>query len=106
MHVYCLQITDGALLWKSRKLAGLSTRDYAPVIFGGLGFITTNPVKDFHTILTQHQEMLVKRTGFTGSDNRYIPGSVDDVRKEQDFIIEFLKPHPEEQSFYAFRITA
>lgn len=104
MHVYCLKTSDGSPLWKSRKLAGLSARDYFPVIFRGLVFITTNPVKDFHTILGQHQDMLVKRTGFTGKDNRYIPGTADDVRAEQDFIVGFLKEHPEEQSFYAFRV--
>ena len=104
MHVYCLKITDGALLWKSRKLAGLSARDYFPVIFGGLVFITTNPVKDFHTILTEHQQMLVRRTGFTGQDPRYIAGTREEVRREQDFIVDFLKQHPEEQSFYAFNI--
>jgi outer membrane protein assembly factor BamB len=105
MHLYCLNLTDGKLAWKSRTLAGLSTRDYFPVIARGLVFVTTNPVKDFHTILTQHQEMLVKRTGFTGKDPRYIPGSADDVRAEQDFIVDFLKQHPEEQSFYAFRVS-
>jgi hypothetical protein len=104
MHVYCLKVVDGTLLWKSRKLAGLTVRDYFPVITRGLVFITTAPVKDFHTILTQHQEMLVQRTGFTGKDQRYIPGTPEDVRAEQDFIVEFLRAHPEEQTFYAFRI--
>jgi outer membrane protein assembly factor BamB len=104
MHVYCRDVRDGSTVWKSRKLAGLSVRDYFPVIYRGLVFITTNPVKDFHTILTEHQQMLVKRSGFTGKDARYIPGTVDDVRAEQDFIIQFLHEHPEEQTFYAFRI--
>jgi len=105
MHVYCLAVKDGALLWKSRKLQGLSARDYGPVIFRGLVFITTNPVKDFHTTLGQHQEMLVKRTGFTGKDNRYIPGTKEDAQKEQDFIVEFLKSNPAEQTFYAFNVA-
>jgi outer membrane protein assembly factor BamB len=104
MHVYCLNVSDGALAWKSRQLAGLTARDYFPVIFRGLAFVTTAPVKDFHTILTQHQELLVKRTGFSGKDNRYIPGTADEVAKEQDFIVQFLKEHPDEQSFYAFRV--
>jgi outer membrane protein assembly factor BamB len=104
MHLYCLNVADGALLWKSRKLQGLSVRDYAPVIFRGLIFVTTNPVKDFHTILGENQEMLVRRTGFTGKDNRYIPGTPEDVRREQDFIVEFLRRHPEEQTFYAFKV--
>ena len=105
MHLYCLNANNGKLIWKSRKLAGLSVRDYFPVIARGLVFITTNPVKDFHTILTQHQEMLVKRTGFSGKDPRYIPGTADDVRVEQNFIVDFLQQHPEEQSFFAFRVS-
>ncbi len=105
MHLYCLNAGDGRPVWKSRKLAGLSVRDYFPVIVRGLAIITTSPVKDFHTILTQHQEMLVKRTGFTGKDPRYISGTADDVRDEQDFIVDFLKQHPEEQTFYAFRVS-
>ncbi|MBI5388045.1 MAG: PQQ-like beta-propeller repeat protein [Verrucomicrobia bacterium] len=104
MHVYCLNVADGALVWKSRQLAGLSVRDYFPVIARGLALITTTPVKDFHTILTEHQQRLVQRTGFTGKDPRYIPGTKDDVEKEQDFIVEFLKAHPAEQTFYAFRL--
>jgi len=105
MHAYCLRLHDGALAWKSRKLAGLSARDYFPVIFRGLAFITTNPVKDFHTILTLNQEMLVKRSGFTGKDNRYIPGTAADVAQEQDFIVAYLKEHPDEQTFYALRVS-
>jgi hypothetical protein len=97
-------VTDGALRWKSDKLQGLSVRDYAPVIAGDLVFLTTNPVKDFHTILTQHQEMLIKRTGFQGKDPRYISGTAEDLRAEQDAIEKFLRAHPEEQTFYALRI--
>lgn len=104
MHVYCLAVRDGTLLWKSRKLAGLSMRDYAPLIIEGLVMVTTNPVKDFHTILGQHQEMLLKRTGFRGKDPRYIAGTPDDVRAEQEMIETFLRTHPDEQTFYAFRI--
>lgn len=104
MHVYCLDVATGTLRWKSRKLAGLSVRDYAPVIVRGLVLITTNPVKDFHTILTEHQNLLVARTGFSGKDARYIPGTKEDVQKEEDVVVDFLKRHPQEQSFYAFRI--
>jgi hypothetical protein len=105
MRLYCLNILDGALVWKSRKLQGLSVRDYFPVICRGLVFITTNPVKDFHSILGQHQEMLVKGTGFTGKDNRYIPGTKEDVAKEQEMIVEFLRTNPSEQTFYAFNVS-
>lgn len=104
MHLYCLRVGDGTLAWKSRKLAGLSVRDYAPVVLKGLVFITTNPVKDFHTILGENENMLVQRTGFTGKDKRYIPGTEADIDSEQTFIVEFLKRRPEEQVFYAFRL--
>ncbi len=105
MHVYCLEVSTGKLLWKSRKLEGLSVRDYAPVIVRGLVIVTTNPGKDFHTILGENQEMLIRRTGFTGPDPRYVPGTREDVRHEQDFIVDFLKSHSSEQTFYAFRLA-
>jgi hypothetical protein len=104
MHVYCLEAATGKLLWKSRKMAGLSVRDYAPTIVYGLALVTTSPVKDFHAILDEHQNMLVQRTGFAGKDKRYIPGGREEVRREQDFIVGHLKAHPDEQTFYAFRL--
>jgi hypothetical protein len=104
MHVYCAAASDGTLRWKSKKLHGLSVRDYAPVIFRGLVFVTTNPVKDFHTILGENQNMLIQRTGFAGKDNRYIPGSAEDIAREQDAIVKHLKENPSEQTFYALRI--
>jgi hypothetical protein len=105
MRVYCLNVSDGKLIWKSRKLQGLTVRDYFPVIYRHLAFITTTPVKDFHTVLGQHQEMLVKRSGFAGKDARYIPGDATKVREEQDFIVDYLMKNPAEQTFYAFRIS-
>jgi hypothetical protein len=105
MHVYCLEAASGKLFWKSRKLAGLSVRDYAPVVVGGLVLVTSTPAKDFHSILGEHQNMLVARTGFKGKDPRYLPGTDADVAAEQNFIVEFLQKHPEEQTFFAFRLN-
>jgi len=93
------------LHWKSRKLQGLSVRDYAPVVVRGVVLVTTNPVKDFHAILGQHEEMLIKRTGFTGTDKRFIPLAKVEVEKEQAMIVDFLKANPAEQSFYAFQLA-
>jgi outer membrane protein assembly factor BamB len=104
MRVYCLAAADGGVHWKSRQLAGLSVRDYAPVVVGGIAMITTNPAKDFHTTLGGHEQMLILRTGFVGKDKRYIAGKEADVRAEQDFIVKFLRENPEEQTFYAFRV--
>jgi outer membrane protein assembly factor BamB len=105
MHVYCLRVADGRLEWKSPKLAGLTLRDYFPVIAKGLALVTTTPVHEFHWTLTTHQNMLVERTGFEGKDDRYIPGDAGDVRREQDVIIDFLKANPSHQTFYAFRVA-
>jgi outer membrane protein assembly factor BamB len=104
MHVYCLNLADGALVWKSRQLPGLSLRDYFPVIAKGRVFITTNPVKEFHATLTEHQRRLVQRTCFTGQDDRYIAGTPEDVRAELEFIADFLKQNPAEQTFFAFDV--
>jgi outer membrane protein assembly factor BamB len=107
MHVYCVSADQGHALWKSRRLAGVTVRDYAPVIVGGLVLITTSPVLDFHGILDRHQKLLIDRTGFNappGSDPRYLAGDDDAVEREQTFIVEHLRQHPDEQTFYAFRL--
>ncbi len=105
LHLHCLRVSDGKVLWKSRRLAGITARDYFPVLFRGLAFIATSPAKDFHATLDEHQQMLVARTGFTGKDQRYVPGTPEDVKAEQDFIVKFLREHPSEQTFYAFRVS-
>lgn len=104
MHVYCIDAESGDLLWKSRKLHGLSIRDYFPVVVKDKVFITTNPVKDFHTILGENQNMLLALAEFEGGDDRYIPGSPVDIRLEQEKIIQFLCENPSEQTFYAFNL--
>ncbi|MGI8602295.1 MAG: PQQ-binding-like beta-propeller repeat protein [Verrucomicrobiales bacterium] len=101
MHVYCCQTNNGSLAWRSRKLPGLTVRDYAPTIVGGLVIVTTNPVIDFHAIMSENEQMLIQRAGFQGRDARFISGSPDDVVREQDFIVEWLQRHPEEKCFHA-----
>ncbi len=105
MHAYCLDLETGECLWKSRKLHGLSIRDYFPVIVGGLAIYTTNPVRGFHETLTTHERMLLDRTGSTGEDDRYIPATIESIDDEQQFIIDYLARNPQEQTFYAFRVT-
>ena len=104
MRVHCLGVKDGKPAWTSRKLPGLSLRDYFPVLVGGLALVTTNPAKNFHATLGEHDNLLIGRTGFTGPDKRYIPGTPDDVRKEQDAILEHLKANPNDQTFFALRL--
>lgn len=104
MRLYCLNLHNGELIWKSKKLHGLSVRDYFPVIVKDLVFITTNPVKDFHTILDENQRMFLSWANFTGEDDRYIPGTQEDIRREQERIREYLQENPTEQIIYAFRL--
>jgi len=59
MHVYCLS-SSGKLLWKSRKVAGLSLRDHAPTIWKGLALVRTNPADGFHQSIGRVKEMLAK----------------------------------------------
>ncbi len=57
MHVYCLS-PEGKLLWKSRKLAGLSLRDAAPTIWGRRVIVRTNPARDFHQSIQEGRLLL------------------------------------------------
>jgi len=111
MHVYCLS-PDGRLLWKSRKLAGLSLRDQGPTIWRGLAVVRTNPADSFHTVLDRNGAVL-KQT------QQAIPASEEDKvlldkwgdlimhptprrrRAEQDGIVAYLKEHPFDRCFYA-----
>jgi hypothetical protein len=104
MHVYCVNIADGRRLWKSRKLHGLSLRDHFPVIVGGLALVTTNPVKHFHAALGEHDALMIGRTGVTGKEKRYVAGTPEDVKREQDAILAYLKANPHDQTFYALRV--
>lgn len=110
MRARCIEVKTGKLLWESARMHGLSVRDYFPVIIGDIAILTTNPVRDFHGgTLTAHQSMLLERAGFKPGDKtrdlRYIAGTDNDVRAEQDFIVDFLKKDPSHQTFYAFRIS-
>ncbi len=105
MKVRCCRVSDGRVLWTSRQLSGLTLRDYAPCIAGGLVFVTSCPVQDFHAVLRGDEEFLTKRTGFEGKDRRFIPGTAEDVVKEQTAILERLKVRPDLQTFFALRLT-
>jgi outer membrane protein assembly factor BamB len=104
MHLYCLERATGDLVWKSNKLPGLSFRDYFPVIIHDTVFITTNPVKDFHTLLGESDNMLLDGLQYAGDDSRYIFASPEKIETEQQKIIQHLKSHPEEQPLFAFNL--
>jgi hypothetical protein len=109
MHIYCCECATGTLVWKSRKLSGLSLRDHAPVIVNGLVLVGTNPVKHFHGTLDEHQNMLLKRAGLDPADRsrdpRYLGGGPAEIQREQQDVVEFLRDHPAEQTFFALRLS-
>ncbi len=106
MHLYCHDVVTGELLWTSRKLPGLSLRDYSPVVVGSLVLVTTNPVLGFHETLDKHQRFLLQRVGHSTdeSEYRYVAGTPSDVVDEQDAIVRYLRSHPSEQTFFAFDV--
>jgi len=112
MHVYCLS-PDGACLWKSRKLAGLSQRDQGPTIWRGLAIVRTNPADSFHTVLGRNGELLeeIQRSIPMNEEDEVLLDKWGDLimrptprrrRAEQDGIVAYLKEHPHDQCFYAF----
>lgn len=106
MRVRCVELPSGTVRWTSRKMAGVTCRDYPPVLAHGLAFVGTSPARDFHHgTLDADDEFLVKRSGFTGKDRRYAPGTPADVVKEQDAIVKRLTDAPSRQTFYAFSLA-
>ncbi|MGE5297313.1 MAG: PQQ-binding-like beta-propeller repeat protein, partial [Solirubrobacterales bacterium] len=112
MHVYCLS-SDGRLLWKSRKLEGLSLRDQGPTIWQGLALVRTNPADSFHTVLDRDGELLeqIQRAiPIDGEDEVLLDKWGDFVLRprphrrqaEQDGVVKYLREHPYDQCFYAF----
>lgn len=112
MHVYCLS-PDGRLLWKSRKLEGLSLRDQGPTIWRGLALVRTNPADSFHTVLDRNGELLehIQRAIPMDSEDEVLLDKWGDFvvrprphrrQAEQDGVVKHLKEHPYDQCFYAF----
>ncbi len=106
MRVRCVEVANGRLRWQSEPLHGLSLRDYFPLVVGNLVLVTTNPVEGFHETLSRQQEFLLRRVGLkTGEAGyRFVAGSRADVEREQSAIVEYLRRHSAEQTFYAFDI--
>lgn len=111
MHVYCLS-PDGELLWKSKKLEGLSLRDQGPTIWQGLAIVRTNPADAFHTVLDRNGEVLeeIQRSiPLDDEDEVFLDKWGDYVLRprahrreaEQDGITEYLREHRYDQCFYA-----
>ena len=115
MHVYCLS-TSGKLLWKSRKLAGLSLRDQGTTIWRGLAIVRTNPADSFHTVMGRNGDLL-KRTQLAidrRPDDKVLLDKWGDLlmhptprrrQAEQDAVVRYLRENPHDQTFYALDLA-
>lgn len=114
MHVYCVA-ADGRLLWKSRKLAGLSLRDHPPTIWQGLAIVRTNPADAFHRVLDRNGEMLeaIQRSIPLDENDRVLLDRWGDLlmaptpqrrAAELDGTVKYLEENRHDQSFFALAL--
>jgi len=112
MQVYCAS-PEGRLLWKTARLPGLSLRDQAPTIWRGLAIVRTNPADAFHTVLGRNGELLeaIQRKIPATDDDKVLLDKWGDLlmaptpqRREAETrgIVDYLKAHRYDQSFFAF----
>lgn len=111
MHVYCLD-RGGKLLWKSKKLAGLSLRDHGPTIWKELAIIRTNPADGFHTVMGLDGQMLKKTQEQVpvGADDEILFDKWGDLlmketparrKAEKEAVVEYLRQKPEYHTLHA-----
>jgi outer membrane protein assembly factor BamB len=114
MHVYCLS-RGGTLLWKSKKLQGLSLRDEAPTIWKGMVVVRTSPADGFHEVMNRNQNFLAKvqkeiplgekdkviDDKYTAYILRY---SEERHKIEQQAVVKYLKDNPWDQTFTALKL--
>jgi hypothetical protein len=113
MHIYCLS-TDGKLLWKSKKLQGLSMRDEAPTIWKGLVIVRTSPADGFHEVMNRNQNLLanVQKEIPVGEKDKFIGDKYANLfrytperhKVEQEAILKYLRENPADQTFYALKL--
>jgi hypothetical protein len=114
MHVYCVD-PAGALLWKSKKLQGLSQRDEAPTIWEGLAIARTNPADGFHEVMNRNQDLMarVQKSIPLGPQDKVINDkhaayilrySPERHQAEQDAVVKYLVENPQDRTFYAFSL--
>jgi outer membrane protein assembly factor BamB len=114
MHVYCLA-PDGKLLWKSKKLQGLSLRDEAPTIWKGMAIVRTSPADGFHEVMNRNQDFMAKvQKGIPlGPQDKVINDkyaayilrySPERHKAEQEAVVKYLVENPHDQTFYALKL--
>jgi outer membrane protein assembly factor BamB len=114
MHVYGLD-PEGRLLWKSKKLQGLSQRDQAPAVWRGLALVRTSPADGFHTVMDRNQDVLVRAQTaiplgprdkvINDKHGAYILRPTPEREKaEREAVLRYLRENPHDQTFYALRL--
>ena len=113
MHVYCLSI-DGKLLWKSKKLQGLSLRDEAPTIWKGMVLVRSSPADGFHEVMNRNQNLLasVQKEIPVGANDKFIGDKYANLfrftperhKVEQEAVLKYLRENPADQTFYALKL--
>lgn len=113
MHVYCFA-TDGKLLWKSKKLQGLSMRDEAPTIWKGMVVVRTSPADGFHEVMNRNQNLLaaVQKEIPVADGDKFIGDKYANLfrftperhKAEQVAVLKYLRENPADQTFYALKL--
>lgn len=114
MHVYGVS-PEGRLLWKSKKLQGLSLRDQAPTLWKGMALVRTSPADGFHEVMNRNQNFLaqVQKGIPLGEKDKVIDDQYtayilrydeERHRAEQAAVVKYLREHPQDQTFYALKL--
>ncbi len=112
MHVTCLS-PAGKVLWRSRKLPGLSLRDQGATIWRGLAIVRTNPADAFHKVLRRNGEVLeaIQRALPESDEDKVLLDKWNDLlmhptprrrKAEIEGIVEYLREHRHDRCFFAF----
>jgi len=114
MHVYALD-PAGKLLWKSKKLQGVSMRDQAPTIWQGLAVVRTAPADGFHQVMNRNQDLMAaaQKAIPLGPQDRLINDkhgayilrpTPEREKAEREAVLRYLRENPHDQTFYALRL--
>jgi hypothetical protein len=97
MRAYALATRDGSLRWRA-QLQGQSSSDRWPVVAGDTAFFRTMPVRFFHDLIHDGDEVL-------DSAGALRPDPRADWAAVQPKIVGYLRTHPADQTLFALDIT-
>ena len=117
MRVYALNTANGSLVWRSDQLNGRSFRHYYPVLVGDTLFIRTNPAMQSAKALEEGDALILQAAGVSnyGGKRAVIGEDPLDIHAtwtqsgwnaEINVIDQFLRDHPEYQTWYALDVNS